>query len=106
MRWVASYSGISYFLLAVLVLSVEAQARDLDQDEALRLRQEGVILPLEQLMQPALGHYPRATLLEAELEEEGDVFVYEVELLTADGVVRELELDARDGRVLKDEEDD
>lgn len=106
MRWVARYSGISVFLLAVLVLSVEAQARDLDQDEALRLRQEGVILPLEHLMQPALGRYPRATLLEAELEEEGDVFVYEVELLTADGVVRELELDARDGRVLKDEEDD
>ncbi len=106
MQWVARYSGISVFLLVVLVLSFGVQARDLDQDEALRLRQEGVILPLEHLMQPALGRYPGATLLEAELEEEDDVFVYEVELLTADGVVRELELDARDGRVLKDEEDD
>ena len=34
------------------------------------------------------------------------MLVYEVELLTADGTVRELELDARDGRILKDEVED
>lgn len=104
MKFVARYIGIVMLVLGVLAL--EAQARDLDQDEALRLRREGVILPLEQLMQPALGRYPGATLLEAELEEEDDVFVYEVELLTSDGIVRELELDARDGRILKDEVED
>lgn len=104
MKFVARYIGIVVLVLGVLAL--EAQARDLDQDEALRLRREGVIMPLEQLMQPALGRYPRATLLEAELEEEDDIFVYEVELLTSDGVVRELELDARDGRILKDEVED
>ncbi|MBD9483817.1 PepSY domain-containing protein [Pseudomonas sp. PDM14] len=104
MKFVARYIGIVVLVLGVLAL--EAQARDLDQDEALRLRREGVIMPLEQLMQPALGRYPGATLLEAELEEEDDVFVYEVELLTSDGVVRELELDARDGRILKDEVED
>ena len=32
--------------------------------------------------------------------------MYEIELLTADGGVRELELDAVTGRLLKDEEDD
>ncbi|MBN0864542.1 PepSY domain-containing protein, partial [Pseudomonas aeruginosa] len=53
-----------------------------------------------------LGRYAGARLLEVELEEEDDVYVYEVELLTRDGVVRELELDARNGRILKDEEDD
>lgn len=104
MKFVARYIGIVVLVLGVLAL--EAQARDLDQDEALRLRREGVIMPLEQLMQPALGRYPGATLLEAELEEEDDVFVYEVELLTSDGIVRELELDARDGRILKDEVED
>ena len=44
--------------------------------------------------------------LEAELEKEHDTYIYEVELLTVDGVVRELELDARNGRILKDKEDD
>ena len=104
MKIVARYSGIVALILAVLAL--DAQARDLDQDEALKLRREGVIQPLEMLMEPALGRYPGAVLLEAELEEEDDVLVYEVELLTADGTVRELELDARDGRILKDEVED
>lgn len=92
--------------LLLLVLNGSASARDLDQDEALRLRQAGHILPLEYLLGLALQHYPGATLLEAELEEEDDILVYEVELLTPQGVVRELELDARDGRILKDEVDD
>ena len=34
------------------------------------------------------------------------MLVYEVEILTTSGVVRELELDARNGNILKDEEDD
>jgi uncharacterized membrane protein YkoI len=104
MKFVTRYSGMLALILPVLVL--DAQARDLDQDEALKLRREGVIQPLETLMEPALGRYPGAVLLEAELEEEDDVLVYEVELLTADGSVRELELDARDGRILKDELED
>lgn len=95
--------------LALALLSAgvgSVLARDLSHDEALRLRREGVILGLEQLMRPALERYPGATLLEAELEDEDGVLLYEVELLTVEGVVRELELDARDGRILQDKEDD
>ena len=91
--------------LALLAFCSVVMARDLDQDEALRLRQQGVILPLEQLLQQALDLYPGAKLLEAELEEKHDVYVYEVELLTAEGVVRELDLDATTGQLLKDKED-
>jgi len=57
-------------------------------------------------MQHIGNAYPGSTLLEAELEEEDGVLVYEVEILTTSGVVRELELDARNGNILKDEEDD
>ncbi|WP_263142730.1 PepSY domain-containing protein [Pseudomonas sp. RIT-PI-AD] len=83
----------------------QAGARDLNQDDALKLRESGVIVPLDRILQLALARYPGAILLEAELEEEDEVYVYEVELLTPTGVVRELELDAHDGRILKDEED-
>ncbi|WP_179576752.1 PepSY domain-containing protein [Pseudomonas sediminis] len=93
-------------VLASGFASVPGIARDLDQDEALRLRREGVIMPFEQLMQQIGNAYPGSTLLEAELEEEDGVLVYEVEILTTSGVVRELELDARNGNILKDEEDD
>jgi len=95
-----------YLALALLTVCSLAAARDLDQDEALELRQKGVILPLEQLLEAALGRYPGARLLEAELEEKHERYEYEVELLTPAGVVREIKLDARTGALLKDEEDD
>jgi len=91
--------------LALLLATTPAASRDLDQDEALRLRREGLILPLESLLQRAMERHPGARLLEAELEEDDGLYIYEIELLTADGIARELELDARDGRMLKDEED-
>ncbi|AYC33134.1 peptidase [Pseudomonas cavernae] len=105
MKPLVRYSGIVALILGLLLLAFEVQARDLDQDEALKLREEGVIQPFDTLLKRALEHYPGARLLEIELEEEDDIYVYEVELLTADGLVRELELDARNGRILKDEED-
>lgn len=95
----------SRLALVLLAFCSMAVARDLDQDEALRLRQQGVILPLEQLLRQALDRYPGAKLLEAELEEKHNVYVYEVELLTTEGVVRELDLDATTGHLLKDKED-
>src|SRR5471032_821604 len=91
--------------LALLAFCSVVMARDLDKDEALRLRQQGVILLLEQLLAQALDRYPGAKLLEAELEEKHDVYIYEVELLTTAGVVRELDIEAATGRLLKDKED-
>lgn len=95
-------------VLAVLLLAVCSLAvgRDLNQDEALELRHRGTILPLEQLLEAALGRYPGARLLEAELEQEDDRYEYEVEILTPQGVVREIKFDAATGALLKDEEDD
>ncbi|MGK9065724.1 PepSY domain-containing protein [Stutzerimonas chloritidismutans] len=93
------------FPLALLLAAMPVASRDLDQDEALRLRRDGQIMPLETLLQQAMSRYPGARLLEAELEEEDGLYVYEIELLTADGVAREIEIDAGDGRLLKDEED-
>ncbi|BBP58456.1 PepSY domain-containing protein [Pseudomonas bijieensis] len=95
----------SRWALVLLAFCSLAVARDLDQDEALQLRQQGVILPLEQLLQQALDLHPGAKLLEAELEEKHGVYIYEVELLDTDGVVRELDLEAATGRLLKDKED-
>ncbi|KRP59102.1 PepSY domain-containing protein [Pseudomonas trivialis] len=94
--------------LAVLVLLAfcsSLAARDLNQDEALALRQQGVILPLEQLLQQAMARHPGARLLEAELEKKHGEYAYEVELVTTEGVVREIKLDATTGVLIKDKED-
>ena len=97
---------LRYALLVAVCLAGAAAAHDISQDEALRLTREGVIRPFESILPAALQRYPGSRLLEAELEKEHDAYIYEIELLTAGGVVRELELDARDGRILKDKEDD
>ncbi len=93
-------------IVLFLMLAGGVNARDLSQDEALRLREQGRIIPLEQLLSLVEKRHPHASLLEVELEEDEDIYVYEVELATRDGVVRELEIDASTGTILKDEEDD
>ena len=95
---------ISYIPLLALTLSVNAD--DLSQDEALRLRELGRIMPLEHLLSIVQARHPASRLLEVELEEDDDIYIYEVELITRDGTVRELEIDASTGQLLKDEEDD
>ena len=76
--------------LVLMVFCSSLAARDLNQDEALALRQQGVILPLEQLLQQAMARYPGSRLLEAELEKKHGQYAYEVELVTTEGVVREM----------------
>ena len=98
--------SVHWILPCLLLCSLAVSARDLDQDEALRLRQSGTIRPVAELMQAALQRHPAARLLEVELEEGRGRYVYEFELLTADGLVRELEFDAATGQLLKDREDD
>lgn len=83
-----------------------ASARDLGQDEALRLRERGEILPLEEILKFALERYPDSKLLEVELEEKQGAYVYEVELVTPQRVVRELKFNASRGNLTKDKEDD
>lgn len=83
-----------------------ASARDLGQDEALRLRERGEILPLEDILKFALDRYPDSKLLQVELEEKQGAYVYEVELVTPQRVVRELKFNASRGNLTKDKEDD
>ncbi len=102
------FKGSVFACLAALWLTVvgQAAARDLSQDEALKLRQEGKILASQTFIQRALERHPQARLLELELEEKHGRYVYEVELLTVQGQVRELKFDASSGELLEDEEDD
>ena len=96
-------AALAALLLALVPL---APALDVDQDEALRLRQSGEVLSFQAILRQADERYPGARLLEAELDDDDGQLIYDIELLTDDGVVRELEIDARSGRVLEDEVDD
>jgi hypothetical protein len=92
--------------MCVALMSPPIHARDLNQDEALQLRKSGKLMALDSLLQTVRQRYPDARLLEAELESEDGKLIYELEVLTGKGSVRELELDASTGTLLKDEEED
>ena len=82
-----------------------ATAEDIGHDAARRLRETGAILPAERLIERALARWP-GRVIELELERDDGRYVYEIELLDAQGNVRELEFDAASGRLLKQELDD
>ena len=82
-----------------------AAGRDLSQDEALYLVEQGVIKPLQGIIDDALGRYP-GRFLEAELEWDDGQYVYEIEIITQDRRQLELEYDAVSGVLLEVDEDD
>ncbi|WP_455230882.1 PepSY domain-containing protein [Geopseudomonas aromaticivorans] len=96
-------------LLATALIAATAgvaQARDLGPDEALKLRDAGTILSFDKLNAAALAKHPGATVGETELDEEYGRYIYQVDLLDAQGVQWDVELDASNAQILKDHQDD
>ena len=89
-----------------LALPATAPARDReDQGEALALLQRGEILPLGKVL-PIVQQQVPGDVIEVELDHDDDHgWEYEIKVLTANGRVRELKLDARNGMVRKIEDD-
>lgn len=76
----------------------------LDADEARELKQSGKILSLEDIIARVQKDYP-GQIIEIELDEEKDRFVYDIEVVGEEGVVIELRLDAATGEVLRYKKD-
>lgn len=96
-------------LFAAAALSVAAgiaQARDLGPDEALKLRDAGTVQSFEKLNAAALAQHPGGKIEETELEEEYGRYIYQLEVRDAQGVQWDIELDASNGQILKNQQDD
>ena len=74
-----------------------------DHEQARQLVEQGVILPLEAILQKLPE--PVERILEVELEHEHGQRVYEVEILNEKGEVKEYVFDAQNGELLKMEHD-
>ena len=87
-------------------ISCQVTAGDeLEQAEIRELVREGEILPLETI----LAQFPPkeyGKLLDLEVEREHGSVVYEFEFLRSDGRIIEIEVDASNARILKQEIDD
>jgi len=93
---------ISGLLISSLAHMVQA---DDDYIEAKRLRDEGEIKSLEEILKNVRKAYP-GRILEVELEDEKGRIIYELEILGDDSIVREIYIDATSGELLSIEEDD
>lgn len=80
-------------------------AKDLGPDEALRLRDSGVIQSFEKLNAVALAAHPGSIITDTELESEYGKYVYQVELRDTKGIEWDLELDAVTGQIDKNHQD-
>lgn len=88
-----------------MALSASVGLADEDYGTARTLVERGEILSLDRILEKA-GQYLQGRILEIEVEREGGRYLYEIELLDDDGVVKELKIDAASGVLLKIERED
>jgi len=93
-------------LLAVLLFfPLVSQADDIDHDDAYRLQQSGKILSLEEIIERARQHHD-GKILEVELEKKRKAFIYEIKILDKEGTLWEMKINATDGTLVSQEEED
>ena len=86
-------------------LARRGRGRGGDHDDARAAREAGEALPISRILPLALREVP-GEVIEVELEREGGLLIYEIEVLARTGRVRKVKLDARTGAVLRVEDED
>ena len=99
--------SVIYALLATFLLlsPLRTALADDDHIEARRLLDAGKILPLEVILKNVRQEFP-GKILDLKLENDDHQIMYEVELLDKDGVVKEVHVNAKTGKVLLNRKDD
>lgn len=92
-------------VIATPALAQDKKARALaDQKAASEALARGEILPIARVLEIATGIVP-GDVLKVKLERESFGFKYEVKILAKNGRVREVEVNAKSGTLLKIEDD-
>ncbi len=98
---------LPFAFLSALVLAAP-QARADDDDDLDRLRDavnRGEVMPLSALQDEVRRAFP-GEIIRVKLDEDDGRFIYEFKVLKANGRLVEIEMDAKDGRVLDVDNDD
>ncbi|MGY2341532.1 PepSY domain-containing protein [Pseudomonas sp. SDO5532_S415] len=94
------------FAAATLTLTAGLAQADVPVDQIPQLVKDGKIKPLEELNQIVLKLHPGATITDSDLDHHFNGYEYEVELLDANKVEWDVDLNAATGEVLKNKKDD
>lgn len=91
-------------LVAIAPPALAGEQKKSDHEAARAALARGEILPLPRILTIATGRVP-GDVLEVELEDEHGRFIYDLKILAKNGRVREVEIDAKTGAVMKVEDD-
>ena len=105
MRSAPVLSLLAIGLIGVAVMLIRPLAASEDHEQVWKLKERGEILPLEVLIERVHRDHP-GHLIEAELEREGDRYVYELEFVDETGKILEFYYDAQTGELIKSERQD
>jgi uncharacterized membrane protein YkoI len=95
---------IAAVTLSAALLPSAANADDeRDHDRARRAVEAGEVMPLNRILDTLEREHP-GQVIEVELEQEDGHWIYEIKLLRPGGSLVKMEVDARDGAVLKSRE--
>ncbi|MGH8570191.1 MAG: PepSY domain-containing protein [Gammaproteobacteria bacterium] len=76
-----------------------------DHEQIRRLKESGTILSLESVLEQIRRDHP-GRIIEIELDDDDGSYTYELEFVDEQGVVWDLEIDARTGKLLEKKQDD
>ncbi len=99
--------GAALTLVAITSTAMADQGRGRhgDHDDALAAVEARQALPLTRIFQIAQTAVP-GEIIEVELDRDDGRLIYEVDILTSTGRLRQVEIDARTGEVLDVEDED
>ncbi|MDX1604788.1 MAG: PepSY domain-containing protein, partial [Candidatus Competibacterales bacterium] len=93
--------GTRILVALLLLIAGSVAASGFDHDTIRLLRQQGQIVPLDEIIADATRRYSEGRLLEAELDHEPEYgLVYEIKFLDGQDRLRELYYNARSGELL------
>jgi len=75
-----------------------------DHEQIRRLKESGTILSLESVLEQIRRDHP-GRIIEIELDDDDGTYTYELELVDEQGIVWDLEIDARTGKLLETDRD-
>jgi uncharacterized membrane protein YkoI len=107
MRWLKHFLAgalCASLLVVAAVVADDEREHQREHDEIRAALQRGEVLPLTQILSIAQQQVP-GDVIEVELESKRGALIYEIKVLTQGGRVREVKIDARNGKVIKIEDD-
>lgn len=96
-------SAIALSLVGGFALT--AQAQDLRPADIVKLANDGTIKPFDQLDKIATDLHPGSTIRDADIDNKHGRIIYEVELVDAQGVEWDIDIDAKTGEVVQNKRD-